>query len=63
MLCAQLAERNKGARLLAAGRPTEALTALERALAIVNVVRGQHAADQEEVEANQVGQWRWWWWW
>lgn len=51
---AQLAERNKGAKLLRSGCAADALAALERAMAILRVVRGQQPADQEEVDSNKV---------
>ena len=53
----QLSERSHGQKHLKAGRPSKAIEFLERAMAVLNIVRGQQPADQEEIDANKVSAW------
>lgn len=50
----QLSERSTATKMARSGRPADALCHLQRALAIVNVVRAQQPADQGEIDTNKV---------
>jgi hypothetical protein len=50
----QLSERSKASKAAVSGKHDEALIGLQRALAIVKIVRAQQPVDQAEIDANKV---------